>query len=233
VIRAAIYARVSSDRDGDELGVRRQIADCEQLAERKRWTVTDRYVDNDLSAYREAARPEYRRLFEDMSAGLIDAVLVWHLDRLHRQPKELEEFFEAVDASGVTRLASVTGDVDLATDDRRFMAKILGAVSRKESDDKSRRIRRKAEEIALEGRVGDGGDRPFGFEAHRVTIRESEALIIRECASRFLQATQSAGSAPTSTIAESLPSTTRSGRRRRCGECCSPLGSAVSANTAA
>lgn len=186
MIRAAIYARISSDREGDELGVRRQIADCEQLAERKRWTVTDRYVDNDMSAYRGAARPEYRRLLEDMAAGLIDAVLVWHLDRLHRQPKELEEFFEAVDASGVTRLASVTGDVDLATDDGRFMARILGAVSRKESDDKSRRIRRKAEEIALEGRVGGGGDRPFGFEADRVTVRESEALIVRECASRFL-----------------------------------------------
>ncbi len=186
MIRAAIYARISSDRDGDELGVRRQISDCEQLAERKHWTVTDRYVDNDISAYRGAARPEYRRLLEDMAAGLIDAVLVWHLDRLHRQPKELEEFFEAVDASGVTRLASVTGDVDLATDDGRFMARILGAVSRKESDDKSRRIRRKAEEIALEGRVGGGGDRPFGFEADRVTIRESEALIIRECAARFL-----------------------------------------------
>jgi site-specific DNA recombinase len=35
VIRAAIYARISSDRDGDLLGVRRQVEDCERLIERK------------------------------------------------------------------------------------------------------------------------------------------------------------------------------------------------------
>jgi DNA invertase Pin-like site-specific DNA recombinase len=186
VIRAAIYVCISSDRDGDELGVRRQIVDCEDLAERKRWTVVDRYVDNDVSAYSGRARPEYRRMLEDTAAGLIDAIVVWHLDRLHRQPKELEEFFEAVDAAGVTRLATVTGDVDLATHDGRFMARILGAVSRKESDDKSRRVTRKHEELAQQGRSTGGGDRPYGFEADRLTIRESEATIIRECARRFL-----------------------------------------------
>jgi DNA invertase Pin-like site-specific DNA recombinase len=186
VVRAAIYARISSDRDGTELGVRRQILDCEKLAESKRWTVTDRYVDNDVSAYSGRVRPEYRRLLEDISAGLFDAVLVWHVDRLHRQPKELEEFFDVVDAAGVSRLATATGDVDLATHDGRFMARIQGAVARKESDDKSRRTRRKAEEMAQHGRVSGGGDRPYGYEPDRATIRESEAMIIRECATRFL-----------------------------------------------
>jgi site-specific DNA recombinase len=186
VIRAGLYARISSDRDGDGLGVRRQLSDCEALAERKQWTVVDRYVDDDASAWSGRLRPEYRRLLEDLKDGRLDAVVVWHLDRLHRQPRELEEFFEVVDQSGVSRLASVTGDVDLATNDGRFMARILGAVSRKESDDKSRRIRRKAEEIAAQGRVGGGGTRPYGFEADRVTVRESEAAVIRQCVARFL-----------------------------------------------
>jgi site-specific DNA recombinase len=186
MIRAGVYARISSDHDGDGLGVRRQLADCEALAKRNGWTVVDRYVDDDVSAWSGRARPEYRRLLNDVSAGALDALVVWHLDRLHRQPRELEEFFEVCDEAGLSRLASVAGDVDLATDDGRFMARILGAVSRKESDDKSRRIRRKAEEIALAGRVGGGGTRPYGFERDRVTVRESEAAVIRECISRFL-----------------------------------------------
>jgi DNA invertase Pin-like site-specific DNA recombinase len=37
----------------------------------------------------------------------------------------------------VYALASVTGDVDLSNEDGPFMARILGAVARKESDDKS------------------------------------------------------------------------------------------------
>src|SRR5947209_1189182 len=150
--QAAIYARISSDRGGDQLGVRRQVKDCEALAERKGWEVAERYVDDDVSAYTGRHRPAYRQMLDDISGGVVDAVVVWHLDRLHRQPKELEEFFEVCDRAGVRALASVTGDVDLATDDGRFMARILGAVARKESDDKSRRIRRKALELAQAGK---------------------------------------------------------------------------------
>ena len=233
MIRAGVYARISSDREGDELGVRRQLADCQALAERRRWTVVDRYVDNDASAWSGKARPEYRRLLDDLRAGLLDAVVVWHLDRLHRQPAELEEFFQVVDQAGIYRLASVTGDIDLATDDGRFMARILGAVSRKERDDKSRRIRRKAEEIAATGKLGGGGTRPFGFEADRTTIRESEALVIRDCVTRFLSGdgvrsicrdlnergipTVMGGEWKTQTLTRLIGSPRISGEREHCG----------------
>lgn len=183
---AAIYARISSDRDGDNLGVRRQLDDCEALAQRKGWVVGERYVDDDVSAYGGHVRPAYRRMLDDVSAGLVDAVVVWHLDRLHRQPKELEDFFEVCDRAGLRSLASVTGDVDLATDDGRFMARVLGAVARKESDDKSRRIRRKALELAQAGKNAGGGTRPYGYEADRITVREDEAQVVRACAARFL-----------------------------------------------
>ncbi len=36
---AAIYARISSDPDGDMLGVSRRVADCRQLAERRAWPI--------------------------------------------------------------------------------------------------------------------------------------------------------------------------------------------------
>ena len=70
-------------------------------------------------------------MLDDIRAGSVDALVVWNLDRLHRQPKELEEFFEVCDAARLTALASVTGDTDLATHDGRFLARILGAVARK------------------------------------------------------------------------------------------------------
>jgi len=184
--RAAIYARISSDRDGDQLGVRRQLKDCEALAARKGWDVAERYVDDDVSAYSGRVRPEYRRMLDDLAAGVVDAVVVWDLDRLHRRPKELEEFFELCEAAGIRSLASVAGDVDLATHDGQFTARILGAVARKESDDKSRRIKRKALELAQAGRDAGGGSRPYGYEPDRKTVRAEEAEIIRECARRFL-----------------------------------------------
>ncbi len=148
--------------------------------------MVDRYVDQDLSAYSGKRRPEYRRLLGEIEAGALDQVVVWHLDRLHRQPRELEEFLEVCDRSGGVGLASVTGMVDLASDDGQFTARILSAVAKKESDDKSRRIRRKHEEIAAAGRVSGGGTRPFGFMADRRTICPDEAAVVREAATRLL-----------------------------------------------
>jgi site-specific DNA recombinase len=83
-------------------------------------------------------------------------------------------------------MASVSGDYDLSTGDGQFHARILGAVARKESDDKSRRILRKHEELAKEGRRSGGGTRGFGYEQDRVTIKEDEAALIRDAAKRIL-----------------------------------------------
>ena len=185
MVRAGIYARISSDRDGDNLAVSRQLADCEELAARRGWEVAERYVDSDISAYSGKRRPEYRRLLEEIEAGVIDAVVVYHADRLHRHPRELEDFIELCQATR-TKLATVSGDVDLSTHEGQLLARITGAVARKESDDKSRRIQRKHQEIALAGRSSGGGTRPFGFESDRRTIRPDEAEIIRECAARVL-----------------------------------------------
>jgi site-specific DNA recombinase len=185
-VRAGIYARISSDREGDGLGVARQIEDCERLAERKGWRVVEQYVDDDISAWSGRKRPQYARSLEDLEAGAIDGLLVYDLDRLHRQPSELESFIELCARLGLTNVASVSGDIDLTTSDGQFQARILGAVAKKESDDKSRRIRRKHEEIAASGKVSGGGSRPYGYEADKLTLRPAEAAIVAECAKRLL-----------------------------------------------
>jgi|SRR4051794_15418128 site-specific DNA recombinase len=185
-IAAAVYARISEDRQGDGLGVARQLDDCHVLAAQRGWPVVGEYIDNDVSAYKGRVRPEYKRLVADIEAGAVDALVVWHLDRLHRQPLELEQFFRVIDRVGGLEMASVSGQHDLATSDGQFHARIMGAVARKESDDKSRRIRRKHLELAQAGKMSGGGTRPFGFEADRLTIREAEAAIIRDLAARFL-----------------------------------------------
>src|SRR3954463_2448061 len=94
VVRAGIYARISSDRERDGLGVARQIEDCERLAERKGWRGVEQYVGDDVSAWSGRKRPQYLRSLDDLEAGAIDGLLVYDLDRLHRQPSELEWFID-------------------------------------------------------------------------------------------------------------------------------------------
>jgi site-specific DNA recombinase len=206
-VRAGIYARISSDREGDGLGVARQIEDCERLAERKGWRVVEQYVDDDVSAWSGRKRPQYVRSLEDLEAGAIDGLLVYDLDRLHRQPSELESFIELCARLGLTNVASVSGDIDLTTSDGQFQARILGAVAKKESDDKSRRIRRKHEEIAANGQVSGGGSRPYGYEDDKLTLRPAEAAVVAECAKRLL-AGEPVRSIAADLIARGVPTST-------------------------
>jgi site-specific DNA recombinase len=186
IVRAGVYARISSDREADGLGVGRQMEDCVRLAERKGWRVVERYVDDDLSAWSGQRRPAYARLLADLRAGTVNGLLVYDLDRLHRQPSELESFIGLCQDLGLTNVASVSGDIDLTSADGQFHARIVGAVHKKSSDDASRRIRRKHLEIAAEGGVSGGGSRPYGYEVDKVTVRPAEAAVVAECAQRLL-----------------------------------------------
>lgn len=183
---AAIYVRISQDRSEEGLGVKRQQEDCLALCDRRGWPVAGIYVDNDVSAFSKKRRPQYEQLLADLRTGKVDGVVVWHPDRLHRSPRELEDFIDVIEASGATVGNCTAGDYDLGTPDGRLMARIVGNVARKESEDKSRRLRRKHVEMAQEGKVSGGGRRPFGYEADRMTIVVAEAELIREAATDVL-----------------------------------------------
>jgi DNA invertase Pin-like site-specific DNA recombinase len=169
------------------LGVTRQLEDCRAEAERRGWTVAEEYVDDDTSAYSGKSRPAYERMLADLRDGLRDAVIVWHLDRLHRRPIELEQFADICAKAGVKDLVTLHGQVDLAQGDGLLVARMMAAVAASESDAKSRRIKRKFLEVAESGApYMGGGHRPFGFERDRITHRTTEADVLREAAARIL-----------------------------------------------
>jgi site-specific DNA recombinase len=184
--RAGLYARISTDRHADELGVRRQIADCEALATSRGFTVVDRFVDNDASAFAGRRRPEYERLMADVRSGRITAIVAWDADRIYRHPKDLESFVTTVEEAGAAVLTVQSGEIDLSTASGRMVARILGTTARFEGEHKAERQRRKHRELAEAGKPTGGGDRPFGFEADRVTIRPDEAREIREAVSNII-----------------------------------------------
>lgn len=182
---AAIYARISADVEGTGLGVTRQLEDCRRLAADRGWPVGDEYVDNDVSAFSGKRRRDYERMLADLQSGARDAVIVYNLDRLHRRPAELEEFVALCELAGVQQVATVTADIDLGNDDGLFMARIFAAFAAKESGRKSARVRRKLLQNAEQG-LPHGSVRPFGYEPDKITLRESEAKVVREIVHRYL-----------------------------------------------
>lgn len=159
-----IYARISSD-DGTALGVARQIDDCTAEAKRRGWPLAEVFTDNDVSATKTKRRPEYERLLSAIDARTIDALIVYDVDRLTRTPAELETFIDLADRHHIA-LASIGGEVDLATPQGRLTARIKGNVARHEVEQMSRRLKRKFQENAKEGKPH--GVTPFGYRRERV-----------------------------------------------------------------
>jgi DNA invertase Pin-like site-specific DNA recombinase len=183
--RAAIYTRISSDPDGDQLGVTRQEEDCRTLCERRGWEVAGVYTDDDRSAYSGKPRPRYIELCNDIKAGKVDAVVAWHPDRVHRSPRELEDWIDLIDAAQVRVQTVTAGEQDFSTADGRMYARITGSIARRESEHKSQRIRRKMVELAAAGKP-HGGSRPYGYGKDKVTVDEAEAEVVREMVRRVL-----------------------------------------------
>jgi DNA invertase Pin-like site-specific DNA recombinase len=200
---AAIYARISLDRDDDGIGVDRQIDLCRELAKEKGWRVAGVYPDNNVSASNGKTREHYERMLADIETGRIDAVVCVDLDRLTRRPIELEHFIDLADRHDVA-LANVSGDTDLSSSDGRLKARIMGAVARQEGEKKGERLQREHEQAARKGK-GRWARRAFGYEAvpalnedgspkltkngkvllERVVV-PAEAAAIRDAADRIL-----------------------------------------------
>src|SRR3954447_9150030 len=89
--RSVIYARQSLDRSGEGAAVDRQVADCQRVAHQRGWSVVETITDNDMSASTGKPRPGYQRLLSLMHSRTLDAVIVWHVDRLTRRLVDLEE----------------------------------------------------------------------------------------------------------------------------------------------
>jgi DNA invertase Pin-like site-specific DNA recombinase len=183
--RAAIYVRISRDHAGAGLGVERQEADCRQLAASKGWEVVAVYSDNDVSAYSGKRRPGYERLISAIQSGEIDSVVTWNHDRLHRRPTELESYIDACDKTGIDTYTVKAGHFDLSTPSGRAVARTLAAWAAYEVETSKGRVLA-AKKLAAESGKWRGGQRPFGYEADGMTVREDEAEKVREAARRFV-----------------------------------------------
>lgn len=108
--RAAIYLRISLDADMAGLAVDRQRADCEAIAAQRGWQVIETYDDQSISASKTTVtRPAYDRMVADYDSGRIDALICWDLDRLTRQPRQLEDWIDRAEQHGLP-LVTANGD---------------------------------------------------------------------------------------------------------------------------
>jgi len=197
------YLRISEDPNDLRRGVNRQrditAEEIARLGADPSTVVW--YEENDTSAYKKrrveltdpmgrkyvgyrVIRPVWADALHDLRTGRINALAVYDLDRLARDPRDLEDAIEVVQHYGAV-IRSATSPIDLSTDDGQSWARGAIAHANRSSADTSRRVRAAHQASAREGKAV-GGRRPFGYEDDKVTPRETEAGLIREAAAEVL-----------------------------------------------
>ncbi len=193
-----VQDRVTGELRLSEKGITRQKEDITVTAGRLGVEVVW-YPENDTTAFKKRRirlpsgrsvwrvyRPEFRRMLADYEDGKIDGIIFYDLDRMARQPRDLEDMIDLAEFCK-RPVETVTGNIDLRTSNGRAMARVLVAMANKSSEDTSRRVARAMLQSAQEGRGNRwaGRRRRFGWEPDG-TVREAEAEVIRQGARRFL-----------------------------------------------
>jgi DNA invertase Pin-like site-specific DNA recombinase len=162
---------------------------CRDHAAARGWDVTQVWKDNNVSAWRrDRKRPGWDAMLAAIETGQVSRVVIYHGDRLIRQPWDLERLIGLAEGKGVS-LAAPTGERDLDSAEDRFILRIEAAMACRESDNISRRKKAGFQRMAVGGRApipGGMGGRGFGYEKDGATPLEPEATVIRDAADRIL-----------------------------------------------
>ncbi len=193
-MRLGLYRRYSLVIGGDDT-LERQEEDGHDFATELGGEVTEVYEDK-RSAWRKKRivlddgtmisrvyRPDYARMLTDLRAGTIDGAVVYDLDRLTRDLRDLEDAIEVAELYG---RPIVGPGVDLTTDYGRANARAQAVAANKASQDTSRRVTRAHRHQAERG-IPVGSTRPFGWKDDKRTLEPVEAEAIRSAVRRIIQ----------------------------------------------
>ncbi|MFB6870968.1 recombinase family protein [Streptomyces sp. NPDC056323] len=142
-IRISDIGQMGDGRDGRE-GVARQRDDVYDLARERRVDVHHVYEDNDTSAYKRRVKREgFEAMILDLQNDAISGILAYNIDRVARQPGDLERLIDIYEQARRPMVFGTTaGDYDLTTGDGRFQARIYVTIANKFSADAARRVAR-------------------------------------------------------------------------------------------
>src|SRR5881409_3226149 len=191
-VHCAIYTRVSTDQglEQDFNSLDAQY-DASQAYIRSRahagWALLRGKYDDGGFSGGDTDRPALQRLLGDVSAGKVDVIVVYKVDRLTRSLADFAKLVELFDQHNVS-FVSVTQQFNTTTSMGRLTLNVLLSFAQFEREVTSERIRDK---IAASKRKGlwVGGPLPLGYhmKGDKIAVVEDEAERVRLIYRRYLE----------------------------------------------
>ena len=158
-VRCAIYTRKSVE-DKDDVrftSPQAQRKSCEELiaehAKRgENWmTCPELYYEDYGKSGGNMNRPELQRLIADIKKKLVDAVVLYSLDRLNRNVKDFTELQELFLAYGVSYYSVMERHEGTAPFEREFIDNIMMSVAQRQRKEAAVKVKDKLTRMAEEG----------------------------------------------------------------------------------
>ena len=158
---AALYARVSSERQDVDLSVAAQLRALRDHAAKNGYIVAREYVDEAESG-RIADRPEFRKMIDEASKpeAPFKEILVWKFSRFTRKREHAVAFKSMLRRKGV-RVVSITEHAD-DTPTGKLMEAIIESVDEFYSENLAQEVLRGMREAASRG-FWISSHAPFGY----------------------------------------------------------------------
>jgi site-specific DNA recombinase len=186
---AAIYTRISKDRDNNAEGVARQEKLAKELAERRGFSKVVIFTENDVSASTRSTkpRPKYAEMMSRALSGEFGAIVAYSYSRLTRRPQEFNDLIDLAERQGVKIMTIASGEFDLNLASGRAVARTVAAWDAAEAEQTSERIKAQKKQRAENGEW-HGGAAPYGYRASdkKLTVEPAEAENVAEAVRRIL-----------------------------------------------
>ena len=126
-LKAAVYARVSSEEQVEGYSLDAQRRAFRALVEGRGWTVFHEYLEEGRSAHTDdiRKRPVFKQAIDDALAGRYDVLVVHKIDRFSRKLRVTLEYFEKLGKAGVG-FVSIQNEIDYSTPTGKFMLVMQG-----------------------------------------------------------------------------------------------------------
>ena len=168
-MKVATYTRISTDEDRQPFSLGAQAERLEAYAaSQDGWRIVRRFSDQASGA--TLGRSWLKRALEEASAGVYELLLVYRVDRLSRNVRQLAQIAEDLDRVGVS-LRSATEPFDTSSAAGKMMLHMLGVFAEFERTTIVERITAGMERGASQGRWVVGRV-PFGY------VRDPETKLL-------------------------------------------------------
>ena len=177
MIRAAAYARYSSDNQREE-SIDAQLRAIREYCDRNGIRLVKIYTDEARSATTDD-RPGFLQMIQDSALGLFDAVIVHKLDRFSRDRYDSAFYKRQLKKNGV-RLISVLEPLD-DSPESVILESVLEGMAEYYSRNLAREVMKGMRETALQCKH-TGGKPPLGYNVApdgTYVINEQEAKAVR------------------------------------------------------